>query len=411
MDALGIAAHGAFGPRVEAALKFAAGVDPALPRAAALKQLCELLSTLCDAPVASIYVLEGKDDLVLRGNHGFPEAALGEVRLQVGQGITGTAVETLRPVAVDDAGLTAQFAYFPQLAEERYPAFLAVPLLAGARPRGALVLQREQGPFTEADLLLALACARPVAALLEGERTHGAQAQLTGEGNQQGRTLGMVHVLSRALARREGRVRLDTAARAEAAERLAKDFAAEKAELRELLERARLAVGQGARLPVELETVIEDERVVERACEHVEAGLSPSQALERIAAESARTLAGHGPLARRALEVEALANAVAHRHAGLSPDRVRRGELLVAVQIPALAALRGWGQGAVGALCVGSAGESPGIALFTALGLPAVSGLRTLFDRVGSGEKIALDASSGQVLVNPSATDAAAWRR
>ena len=28
-------------------------------------------------------------------------------------------VETLKPVTVDDAGLVAQFAYFPQLSEER----------------------------------------------------------------------------------------------------------------------------------------------------------------------------------------------------------------------------------------------------------------------------------------------------
>src|SRR5439155_1763592 len=93
---------------------------------------------------------------LLRGNNGFNREVLGEIRLKVGQGITGTAVETMRPVTVDDARVTEQFEYFPQLAEERYPAFLAVPLLSGGRPRGALVLQRAQGPFSEADLLLAL---------------------------------------------------------------------------------------------------------------------------------------------------------------------------------------------------------------------------------------------------------------
>jgi phosphotransferase system enzyme I (PtsP) len=398
-------------PRVDAALKFAAGADPAGDLASSLRYLCEVLSSLCSAPVASVYVLEGRDDLVLRGNFGFPARAIGEVRLTVGQGITGTAVETLRPVSVDDAGLTAQFAYFPQLAEERYPAFLAVPLLDGARPLGALVLQREQGPFTEADVLLALSCGRTLAALLDGERTQGAQAQLTGTGNGCGRTLGMVRLLSRALARREGRTRLDAAERAAAIKKLVADFAAERDELRELIAKARSAATKPAQFPIELETVIEDERTVERVSEHIEAGLSPSQAFERIAAESARTLAPHGPLARRALEVEALATAVAHRYAGLTSDRIRRGELLVGVQIPTLVALRGWEQGAVGALCAGAAEESPGVALFTALGLPAVSGLRALFDRVGNGEKVALDAATGQVLVNPSAADAAGWRR
>ena len=61
--------------RVDAALKFAAGADPSGSLASSLRYLCELLATLCAAPVASVYVLEGKDDLVLRGNHGFPAGA------------------------------------------------------------------------------------------------------------------------------------------------------------------------------------------------------------------------------------------------------------------------------------------------------------------------------------------------
>ena len=397
--------------RVEAALKFAAGSDRSSNLASSLGYLCHLLSQLCEAPVASVYVLEGKGELVLRGNHGFPAAAIGEVRLQVGQGITGTAVETMRPVTVDDAGLTAQFAYFPQLAEERYPAFLAVPLLAGPRPVGALVLQREAGPFNEADVLLALACARPLAALLEGERPTGANLVLTGAGNGCGRALGLARVLSRVLARREGRGRLDAAAREEAKKRLQAAFDAERDELRSLLQKARTASVHPSRLPVELETVVEDGRIVERALEHLEAGLSPSQALERLAAESAKALAAHGPMARRALEVEAFASAVAHRHAGLEADRVRKGELIVAVQLSGIAALRAWAHGAVAALVASPAEESPGVALLSALGLPVVSGLRSLFDRLGNSDKVALDGDNGEVIVNPSASQAAGWRK
>src|SRR5205809_7510031 len=110
--------------------------------------------------IDSAYVLEAGDELVLRGTWGYGREVLGEVRLKVGQGITGTAVETMRPVTVDDAQISEQFEYFPQLAEERYPAFLAVPLLSGGRPRGALVLQRSQGPVSEADLPLAVIATR-----------------------------------------------------------------------------------------------------------------------------------------------------------------------------------------------------------------------------------------------------------
>jgi phosphotransferase system enzyme I (PtsP) len=328
----------------------------------------------------------------------------------VGQGITGTAVESLRPVTVDDAAVASQFAYFPQLAEERYPSFLAVPLVSGTRPVGALVLQREKEPFRELDVLLALGCARSVAAMLEVDRPTGAHLVLNGAGNGCGRAVAMARVLSRVLTRREGRGRIDARAREEARRRLSKAIEDERAELRGLLEKARATARFPGRLPVELQTVIEDGRIEERAIEHLGAGLTPAQALERLAAEAAKTFSAHGPMARRALEVEAFASGVAHRYAGLEADRVRKGELIVSVQLSAIAALRAWSHGAVAALCQSPAEDSPGVALLTALELPVVSQLRHLFDRLGHSDRVAVDSGVGEVVVNPNAAQVAAWK-
>jgi phosphoenolpyruvate-protein kinase (PTS system EI component) len=221
----------------------------------------------------------------------------------------------------------------------------------------------------------------------------------------------MARVLSRVLTRREGRGKVEARAREEARKRLSLAIAQEREELRALLEKARSLAPRPARLPVELQTVIEDARIEERAIEHVDAGLSPAQALERLAAESAKTFSAHGPMARRALEVEAFASGVAHRYAGLEADRVRKGELIVSVQLSAIAALRAWSHGAVAALCQGPAEDSPGVALLSALELPVVSGLRQLFDRLGHADRVALDSESGEVVVNPSAAQAAAWKK
>src|SRR5207245_2131660 len=130
---------------------------------------------------------------------------------------------------------------------------------------------------------------------------------------------------------------------------------AEREEIRALAERARSVLHDRVRELEEAATVAEDRRLQERAVEHLSAGLPPSLALERIAAEFARTLASHGPAARRAVDVEAFLGGVAHRHAGLEPVRVRRGELIVAVHVSGLSALRAWASGAVGALCAGVA--------------------------------------------------------
>jgi phosphotransferase system enzyme I (PtsP) len=389
--------------RVQAALKFAAGVSAGGSLSAGLTFLCDQLAVMCEAPIASVYVLEGGDELVLRGNHGYDRDVIGEVRLKVGQGITGTSVESMRPVTVDDARVTDQFEYFPQLAEERYPAFLAVPLLSGTRPRGALVLQRETGPFSEEDLLLAVCATRALAALIESERPAGAHLLLHGEGNQRGRTLGLATLLSRSLPRRDPR--------RPQAEQLSAAFAAVREEVLQLAERARSALREPCRALEESCTTLTDVRLEERAHEHVAAGVPPSLALERIAAEVARSLANHGPVGRRAVDVEAFLGAVAHRLSAIEGQRMRRGELLISVHLPGLAALRGWAAGTTGAVCATGRDDSTGVAVLTALGLPVVCGVKQIFEMVSQGDRVALDGNSGEVIVNPSASQAAAWRR
>jgi phosphoenolpyruvate-protein kinase (PTS system EI component) len=94
----------------------------------------------------------------------------------------------------------------------------------------------------------------------------------------------------------------------------------------------------------------------------------------------------------------------------MEPDRVRRGEVIVCVQLSALAALRAWANGATAALCAREERESSGVALLTALGLPVATDLPRLFEVVGNGTRVALDADTGEVIVNPSAAQSAPFR-
>ena len=389
--------------RMQAALRFAAGTSTGGSLSASLCYLCEQLGAMTASPVASVYVLEANDELVLRGTFGFTREALGEVRMKVGQGITGTCVETMSPVTVNDARLTEQFEYFPQLAEERYPAFLAIPLLSGTRPRGALVLQREAGPFSEADILLAVGATRALTSLIDAQNPAGAHLMLRGEGNQRGRCLGVATLLSRALPRRD--------TRKASPEQLSAAFAAERQEVMQLADRARGALNVSCRELEEICTTLADVRLEERAQEHVARYVPPSLALERIAAEVARALAQHGPAARRAVDIEAFLGAVARRLAGIEAQRVRRGELVISVHLPGPAALRAWGSGATGAVCATPRDDSTGGALLSALGMPVVWGLRDIFDSVSQGDRVALDSGAGEVIVNPSAAQAADFRR
>ena len=75
-------------------------------------------------------IVEGEgNELVMRGNVGFSRGALGQVRLNIGEGITGEAVEYLRPVSATLASeLASSMSYMTNLpVRRRHPCHHAGP--------------------------------------------------------------------------------------------------------------------------------------------------------------------------------------------------------------------------------------------------------------------------------------------
>lgn len=94
------------------------------------------------AAVCSVYLLEDEtNDLVMRANQGLNAQSVGRVRLKLGEGLTGTAVKELRPIREGQASRNPLYKFIPGIFEERYQAFLAVPIVRGTSRVGALVVQ------------------------------------------------------------------------------------------------------------------------------------------------------------------------------------------------------------------------------------------------------------------------------
>src|SRR5262245_32802408 len=117
-----IHAHGE-ATRLDAVLDLVAFTARPRPLSVALDELPRRMAKVFAADVCSIYLLE-REDLVMRGNVGFPARALGEVRLLVGQGITGRAIEYMRPISLNAAPEHSSYRHFPGLGEEKFPIFL-----------------------------------------------------------------------------------------------------------------------------------------------------------------------------------------------------------------------------------------------------------------------------------------------
>src|SRR5262245_34644679 len=77
-----------------------------------LQSMCAHTATIAHADVVSVYVRDQADEgdfLVLRANVGFPASAIGKVRLALGEGITGTAAEVMRPISAQVAQEDAHY--------------------------------------------------------------------------------------------------------------------------------------------------------------------------------------------------------------------------------------------------------------------------------------------------------------
>src|SRR5580692_2118942 len=147
--------HEAGNKRLDAVLDFLAFTGRPMPLLTLLDEAPRRIAVMLEANVCSLYLLEGdRSELVMRGNVGFSNGAIGQVRLRVGEGITGQAVEYMRPITTDTAEQHGSYKHFEELGEERFPVFLAVPIRGKSGPLGALVAQRREPPFEDRDIEL-----------------------------------------------------------------------------------------------------------------------------------------------------------------------------------------------------------------------------------------------------------------
>lgn len=394
------------------------------PLADCLDELPRRLAEVFAADICSIYVLEG-EDLVMRANVGFPADALGEVRLAIGQGITGVAVECMRPISVSLAASHASYRHFDSLDEERFPVFLALPILGPRGPLGALVLQRrEQQAFDDTAIELAVALTAPIAAVLErASLVEALRAQhrslppgrrrvtLSGRTVVRGRAFGRAWALRRPAPDRAAAA---SASPATESARLALDRAVLQAR------RALAAHHEGAKergldtaLFGPLQSILEDARLRERTLAGCDSGHSLAHALVTAGSEAARaaTRSGESYALERAHTINDLCEALAALVSDPALTEAPAGAVLVGDRIT-LYDLLVSGRHQPRALVLGDAvHDATTTTLAQLIGVPTVTGVSNLFRWISDGEMVLVDADHGLVRVNPTRLDIAALRQ
>lgn len=383
-----------------------------LPRV--LERLTQEVSELLPADIVSVYLRE-EMELIMRANVGFPQAAIGNVALSVGEGITGFAAECMKPVRRDQASADDHFKPVDGLDERRFPIFLAWPLVRRESLVGVLVIQRERDSFTDDELrwvgavsaAFVLACEsaehRHTRALRERGELEGRESRLHGRGVVPGLSVGRAELLPSLHA-------------------LVGDLDAEAfssttlQDVKRGLERgmSKLRLGEDARQRLDaVRLVLEDVRFgAELHKEIQQRGLAEglTSIARRYALTALRTQGADDWLSDRASEVAALCRLIA-AHLARRPLCRPGGVLVLPARPGSLLALEAAIRRACGVV-VGDAFPTQAIAarVLADAGIPTVAQVAGLFDWVRTGDPVLVDGDAGVLWVNPSEAQIARTR-
>ncbi|HVZ18548.1 MAG TPA: GAF domain-containing protein, partial [Terriglobales bacterium] len=100
--------------------------------------------TECDACL--VYLMDREaNEIVLRASQVPHASALGELRMKIGEGVTGWVAEHKSVVALaENASSDPRFKRFPSLIEDTYEAFLSVPIVSGGETIGVINVHHRQ---------------------------------------------------------------------------------------------------------------------------------------------------------------------------------------------------------------------------------------------------------------------------
>ena len=147
-----------------------------------LERIVDFVAAVVKCDSCFVYVLEAKE-LVLRASKNPHPEVVDRLKLQVGQGITGWVAEHRKPVAVaSNASRDSRFQYFNELPEDRYEAFLSVPVICRNKLVGVINLQhRQPHAYSHAEIQLISTIGFLVGAEIEMARLEDENSHLSEE--------------------------------------------------------------------------------------------------------------------------------------------------------------------------------------------------------------------------------------
>ena len=152
----------------------------AAPLKDVLEQVIQFATLVVPCDACFVYLLED-EALVLRASKNPHPDLVGRLKLKIGQGVTGWVAQERHPVALArGASEDPRFRVFNEMPDERFEAFLSVPVASRGRLVGVINLQnRSPYSYSEREIRLLSAIGFLVGAEIETARLETENSRLT----------------------------------------------------------------------------------------------------------------------------------------------------------------------------------------------------------------------------------------
>lgn len=157
-------------------------ISGTLDQEAVLERIIELVVEVTRGDAAFLYLLDDtREALVLRASTQPHPSLIGRIRLELGEGITGWVARERMPVAIArDASEDPRFKFFQSLPEDRYHAFVSVPVIAKNEVIGVINVQHRDPHRHEAgEIALLVTIGHQVGSAIENARLYEAMRRKT----------------------------------------------------------------------------------------------------------------------------------------------------------------------------------------------------------------------------------------
>jgi len=372
--------------------------------------------------VCSVYLFEPVScQLVLMASEGLNPESIGKVRLDLTEGLVGLVGARAEPVNVENAPEHPKFKYFKETGEERYHAFLGVPIIHQRTVKGVLVVQQQvTRRFSDEDESLLFTLAAQLAGAIAHAEINGDIEALRGGGRLESHSIGGI---AGAPGVGVGQVRviyppanLDAVPDREiddvATERVAFEAAvdATRDEIRALNDRL------GETLPADERAlfdaylmILSGDSLVTETLDAIDAGNWAPGALRATVQSHVRVFdeMEDDYLRERAADLRDIGRRLLMHLQDSGPrerEPIAPGTVLVGDDVTASDLAEAPTGHLVGVISAHGSGSSHVAILAQAMGVPAVMGVRDLPVGRIDGEEVVVDGYQGRVYVRPSPT-------